>query len=570
MLPSALRSLWPAWRDERVLAADDDVIVVDKPAGISTHAPDAQRHDDVVSRLRAHLSERQGRAATEIYLGIHQRLDRDTSGVLLFARRRSANASLAAQFEGRAVRKVYLAGVAHWPARAGDSGELRHHVAPGPSGTMQVCTARTRGALAAVTRFRVLTRGADGRVLLELRPETGRMHQLRVQVRAAGGAIAGDVLYGDVPAHRLMLHARALTLAHPGTGREVTYEAPVPAELLDWLAARAPDPLGDDDALDRALRRAAEDRFALAHDPDTDAFRLVNDEGDAVPGVTVDRYGEHALVQFYSPRATAQQERVLAAVAALGFRGVYAKYRPRQSNTLVDTRRDSLAPARALRGEDAPEAFVVREGGLAYEVHLGDGLSTGIFLDQRENRRRVRELAAGRRVLNLFAYTCAFTVAAAAGGARQTVSVDVSAGALAWGLRNLERNGLAGDGHLRVAADVFGWLEGAVARGDRFELVLLDPPSYSTTRDGSRFSAESDYRALATAALRVLAPGGALLACSNHRGILRVRFRRYLHEAARLAGCAVAQLRDLPDPDDFPPAPGRETHLKSALLRAAP
>jgi 23S rRNA (cytosine1962-C5)-methyltransferase len=199
-------------------------------------------------------------------------------------------------------------------------------------------------------------------------------------------------------------------------------------------------------------------------------------------------------------------------------------------------------------------------------VRLGDGLSTGIFLDQRANRRRVREMSAGLNVLNLFAYTCPFTVAAAAGGARSTTSVDVSAGALAWGAENLAENGLAGAAHRFATADVFGWLEGARARRDRFDLVILDPPSYSTTKDGSRFSSASDYRDLAALVLPLLAPGGRLLACSNHRGIVRAKLRRYLHEAARAAGCAVAQMRDLSDPTDFPPPPGHEVHLKSVLV----
>src|SRR5262245_6021341 len=101
-----------------------------------------------------------------------------------------------------------------------------------------------RGGSEAVTHFRVLQRAGD-RALLELRPETGRTHQLRVQVRAAGGAIAGDVLYGDAPAPRLMLHAHRLTLAHPRHGDAVTYEAPVPRALRDWLRGSGDDALAD-------------------------------------------------------------------------------------------------------------------------------------------------------------------------------------------------------------------------------------------------------------------------------------------------------------------------------------
>jgi len=145
---------------------------------------------------------------------------------------------------------------------------------------------------------------------------------------------------------------------------------------------------------------------------------------------------------------------------------------------------------------------VIHELGLPYNVRLGDGLSTGIFLDQRENRRRVRELAGGARVLNLFAYTGAFTVAAVAGGARSSMTIDVSPGVIAWARQNLE--GVSADPALHVAleADALPWLKAAATKGERFDLVLLDPPSFATTKK-SRFSAEDDYRATAAAALQL-------------------------------------------------------------------
>jgi 23S rRNA (cytosine1962-C5)-methyltransferase len=197
-------------------------------------------------------------------------------------------------------------------------------------------------------------------------------------------------------------------------------------------------------------------------------------------------------------------------------------------------------------------------------VRLGDGLSTGIFLDQRENRRRVRELAAGKSVLNLFAYTCPFTVAAAAGGAVRTVSVDASRGALDRGARSLGNAGLGGDHHQFVDEDCFAYLERARRRGERFDLVLLDPPSYSSV-GAQRFSTSSDYPKLAAAAMSVVAPGGALLACSNHRQTVQAKLRRWMHESARAAGRHLVKLKDLPDPSDFPAPWGREAHLSSVL-----
>ncbi|WP_437965539.1 class I SAM-dependent methyltransferase [Sorangium sp. So ce260] len=575
----SLPELFPDFHPEWILAEDADLIVVDKPAGLSTHAPEADRIDDVVTRLRAFL---RGRGDAEAYLGIHQRLDRDTSGVLLFTRRREANAAVARQFEGRTVQKTYVAAVSGFGDRA-PRGTLRHRLVPAPGGAMRAIAEagaggrgmkraggqeKAAGGALAITRYRLLERRGD-RALLELRPETGRTHQLRVQLAAIGLPIAGDPLYGGAEAPRLLLHAAELRLEHPATGAAAAFRSQVPAAFEAWLAAAPVDPYaGGVAAVERAMREAAERRYGVARAGDTTAFRLVHGAGDGLPFVSVDLYGEHLVVSLFGagegePGAP-PRDVVLDAAHRLGARGVYLKVRPKHASVIVDARREEFSPRHAVRGESAPEELTVLEHGLPFKVRLGDGLSTGIFLDQRENRRRVRELARGARVLNLFAYTGAFTVAAVAGGARESVTVDVSRGAVAWARENLAAIGADAAAHVVVEADVFPWLKTAAQSGQRFDLIVLDPPSFATTKK-SRFSAASDFGALAALAFRLLAPGGRLLACTNHRGIVRAKFRRHLHEAAREAGCDVVQMKDLPDPVDFPSEPGMEPHLKSVL-----
>jgi 23S rRNA (cytosine1962-C5)-methyltransferase len=290
-----------------------------------------------------------------------------------------------------------------------------------------------------------------------------------------------------------MLHAESVTLIHPTTGKSLKVEAKRPRELTSWLErgdlGRATYDV--DDALNEAIARAVGQRFGLGRsdkgDRATTAFRLVHEAGDALPGLAVDVYGNHLVAQLYEDEAgtwddPARRDRLLDRLGAIGFDGIYLKVRPRQSNTLVDTRRDELAPRQAVRGETAPEQFEVLEEGVPFAVRLGDGLSTGLFLDQRTNRRRVREAAQGKRVLNLFAYTCGFSVAAVVGGAARTVSVDAAAVALDRGRINLERVGVGTNpAHELIADDVFAWLARAPKRKERFDLILLDPPSYSTT-----------------------------------------------------------------------------------------
>jgi 23S rRNA (cytosine1962-C5)-methyltransferase len=172
----------------------------------------------------------------------------------------------------------------------------------------------------------------------------------------------------------------------------------------------------------------------------------------------------------------------------------------------------------------------------------------------------VRELADAKRVLNLFAYCGAFTVAAAAGGAARTVSVDASGAALERAARNLRRWGA--DAHQLLREDVAACLRRFRRRGERFDLVVLDPPSFSTTRR-STFRAARDYADLAELAFGCVAPGGALFASTAHRRIGSARLRASLEQAAGAAGKAIAGMEHVAPPGDHPPAPGEMPHLKT-------
>lgn len=164
------------------------------------------------------------------------------------------------------------------------------------------------------------------------------------------------------------------------------------------------------------------------------------------------------------------------------------------------------------------EPFVVEEQGLKFWVNLADRLDTGLFLDHRLTRARVRDEARGKRFLNLFAYTGAFTVYAAAGGASRTTSVDLSNTYLDWTERNLELNGLAGPAHTLVRADVLAWLADAAAGETRWDLVVLDPPPFSTSKGmHGTFDVQRDHLRLLADALAALSAGGTLYFSTNYR-----------------------------------------------------
>jgi 23S rRNA (cytosine1962-C5)-methyltransferase len=534
------------WLEQRVLVDEPELLVVDKPPGIVVHGGDERLPGDVVTRL----AERSRRLGADPYLGVHQRLDKAASGVLAFSRDRELGISIARDVTGHAARRLYLAAVVD-PGLP-DAGRLEHQLEMGRDGTHRVVA---RGGKPARSSFRVLERGS-GRALLELRLETGRTHQLRVQLSAVGAPIAGDPLYGGERAERLLLHAHELEL--PSLGR--SFRAPAPPRIAGWVRGEPPAiPAAAGLALQ--LSDAACMRWPLASTGD--AYRWVNELGDGLPGVTVDRYADWAVLSVSSDEAFARRAELAAALADLGARGVYLKIRTRADLRRVDPR--ELAPPEPLVGEPAPETLWVSEGALRLGVSLGDGLSTGLFLDQRDNRALVTSLAGGARVLNLFAYTCSFSVAAALGGAGRVVSVDLSRRALERGRESFRENGLDPERYGFVRADVLEWLSRARRRGDRFDLIVLDPPSFGTGARGT-FDMARGYRSAAAEALSLLPPGGRLLAVTNHRKTSRERLRKLLHDALRDAGRQAAQMKDLGSPLDCPPSPDGPHPSKSVLV----
>ncbi len=562
-----MRTRFPHWTPRWIAFEDDSLLVIDKPAGVSSQAADPLRPDDAPTRVARYLEE----AGRDPYLGVHQRLDRDTSGIVLFTRRKEGNASIAKQFEGRTVKKLYVACVENWRGKTPLT-ELRNQLQKGKDGTMEVVR---RGGQEAVTRVRVLRR-VGSRFMLELELVTGRMHQARVQLAEVGSPIVGDILYGGAPGPRLMLHASRLMVRHPSNDKPLTIEAPTPRALVSWVDE---GDIGEQvfdrpEALQDAIHLACHRRYGLAHssgERHTNAYRLIHESGDAMPGLAVDVYGDYLVAQLYGDDGIwadqSRRDRVFDALDRLGFAGVYMKVRPKQANVIVDSRREAFSPKTPVRGVEAPDEFTVFEEGVPYRVRLADGLSTGLFLDQRVNRLRVRELASGKRVLNLFSYVCGFTVAAAKGGAAETSSVDASLAILERGRNNLRHAGLLETGkHQFFGEDAFRWLPRAVKKADRYDIVILDPPSYSSTKS-HRFMADKNYTALAADALRCLRPGGTLLAFTNHRGVSQSKFRRMLASALREANLEAEQLKDLPEPADFPAPIGGECHLKGVLVR---
>lgn len=545
----AFEPLFPAFRAERIVHDEGGLLLVDKPPGIVVHGGDEQQASDLVSRLKRVLRVR----GEGDYLGVHQRLDLGTSGVLAFTRDPALNAVIAEQMEAHSVERAYVAVVTlSGKSTLRDSGTLEQRLQ-----TVKGCTRVVNsGGQRALTHYRVLQRVRE-RALLELRPETGRTHQLRVHLSHAGAPILGDDLYGMGAAERLFLHARDLAFERPRVRASVR----VPAAFDDALHARLPQ-LGSTERVREALADAGCLREPLLDHGDT--FRIVNDLGDGLPGVCVDRYGDFAVLSLSSDEAGDRRQELADLLLEFGAHGVYVKQRAR-----ADLRREAhaeLAPKEPIAGQAAPEPLIVREGAARFGVTLGEGLSCGLFLDQRDNRGRIAAFCGGRKVLNLFSYTCSFSVYAALVSAERVTSVDLSGNALARGRENFTLNGLDPEAHAFVQTDALEWLVRAAKRGERFGVVILDPPSFSTSGKGKTFRVADGYQGALERVFAVLEPDGRILAVTNHRKTSPQAFRKIAHDAARAAGREITQLKDLPSPLDCPPGPAGPFPAKSMLI----
>jgi 23S rRNA (cytosine1962-C5)-methyltransferase len=314
--------------------------------------------------------------------------------------------------------------------------------------------------------------------------------------------------------------------------------------------------------LDAAWQR----RAALHFSSNTTTYRLINRAGDGLSNLAVDRYGDVLVAHVYSQGVKVSLPRaVLQALAdRAGARAVYIKYRPVQSNVLDDRTRRSLTPIEPLIGQAVERAEVI-ENGSRFIIRPAEGLNPGLFLDMREVREFVRAHAAGKTVLNCFAYTCAFGVAALRGGAARVLNLDVSRHYLDWGRENAELNGFATVPTDFVKGDVFDWLKRFGKRGQKFDVVILDPPSYSTTHE-TRFAVERDTARLVALAASVVQPGGYLIASTNYEQLPQRGFVSRMREGLKGFAAKVAETRHEPDLD-FPVSPSAQPYLKVCVAK---
>ena len=526
-----------------VIFEDEHLLVVSKPAGWNTHAPSPYAGEGIYDWLR----HREPRWAS---LAIIHRLDKETSGVLVFGKTPLANKSLTEQFTERRVHKKYLL--------------LTDRAVPAKEFTVKASLLRIgekyasrAGGEMAETKFTPIHDAKFGNGKLKMvsaEPLTGRTHQIRVHAAESGFPILGDTLYGGTASSRVFLHAREILFAHPATNEAVKNFAPVD--------------------FDREPRQAL--RSAAIEPEATNAFRVIHGASDGWPGWFVEKLGDFLLSQSEAPLDAKQNGELSRLAKVFGARGAFHKILSRH------VRKSNMADAspQLVIGEAAPERFEILENGVRYEMSFKEGYSVGLFLDQRDNRRRflVNHIAAGfpvfqsaignrqSAILNCFAYTCGFSACAAKAGAR-TTSLDLSKKYLEWGKRNFALNGIDPAAHDFIFGDTFDWLRRLAKKDRAFDAIVLDPPTFSQSKEHGTFRAEKDYGKLVTAALPVLKPGGVLLASTNAAEFPPEDFLADVASAIRSAKRKIVTQHYVPQPSDFPVSREEPAHLKTAWFR---
>ncbi|MGG0485641.1 class I SAM-dependent rRNA methyltransferase [Priestia aryabhattai] len=295
----------------------------------------------------------------------------------------------------------------------------------------------------------------------------------------------------------------------------------------------------------RKIQRAITSRHDFYASEDTTAFRVFNSEGDGIGGLIIDYYDGYYVTSWYSEGIYQFKEYVIEALkSAPNFKGLYQKKRFNVKGQYIEE--DDF-----VTGNKGEFPLIVRENGIRFAVYLNDGAMVGVFLDQRDVRKTIRDkYAKGKTVLNMFSYTGAFSVAAALGGATKTTSVDLANRSLAKTIEQFSVNGIDHEAQDIIVEDVFKYFKYAVKKNMTFDLVVLDPPSFAKSKKHT-FSAAKDYKDLLKEAIALTKPNGVIVASTNASNFDMKKFHSFIEKAFNEKGERYKMMEQFSLPADF-------------------
>lgn len=295
----------------------------------------------------------------------------------------------------------------------------------------------------------------------------------------------------------------------------------------------------------KKISNAIDKRKAFFQDENTNAFRIFNGEGDGIGGITIDYYDGYYVINWYSEGAYSFKETVIDVLDEIGeYKAIYEKKR-------FDTKGKYINDDDFVKGERGEFPIIVKENGMNYAVYLNDGAMVGIFLDQRNVRKIIRDkYAKGKNVLNTFSYTGAFSVAAALGGAKKTTSVDLAKRSKSKTIEQFSANGIDFEEQRIIVMDVFDYFKYANRKNLVFDLVILDPPSFARSKKRT-FSTAKDYPSLIKDTIAITGKGGIIVASTNNASFSMKKFKGFIDKGFKDSGTNYKILEEFDLPSDF-------------------
>ncbi|MHA7107112.1 class I SAM-dependent rRNA methyltransferase [Bacillus sp. C-3-6] len=312
-----------------------------------------------------------------------------------------------------------------------------------------------------------------------------------------------------------------------------------------WILTRKESEQINQSFFESKIKSALHKRKQFYKSSDTTAFRVVNGEGDGLGGLIIDYYDGYYVVSWYSEGIYTFRDEIIAALQKVAnFKGIYEKKR-------FDTKGKYIEGDDFVAGERGEFPLIVKENGVNFAVYLNDGAMVGVFLDQRNVRKQIRDkYAKGRTVLNMFSYTGAFSVFAALGGASKTTSVDLANRSLSKTIEQFSVNEVDYEAQDIIVEDVFLYFKYAAKKKRKFDMVVLDPPSFARSKKYT-FSAAKDYKNLLKETIAITENNGIIVASTNCSAFDMKKFKGFIDTAFKEMNGKYKILEEHSLPEDF-------------------